>query len=121
MQPNMLARKFYMCTFFKPIVPLFTRIICGAIAVKPKFKKLQVAFHDAFRIPRWTSASQMFVTSNFPTFYALLRNYVCKFMCCSNESKISIAIVLTVTVLWYTQSMRQAFRNLRTSICIFCQ
>lgn len=41
-------------------------------------KKLQVAFNDALRIllkiPRLTSASQMFVSSDVPTLHAVLRN-----------------------------------------------
>ena len=89
-QANMLARKFHMCTdnvkiaLFKTYcTPLYTaHLWCRYTSAK--MKKLQVAYNDAFRIflklPRWTSASEMFVTSNVSTFHAVLRNFMFKFM-----------------------------------------
>lgn len=51
---------------------------------KSVMKKLLVAYQDAFRLflrlPRWSSASQMFVESNVPTFHGLLRNNVQMFV-----------------------------------------
>ncbi len=44
-----------------------------------------MAYNDAMRIvlkvPRWSSASEMFVSNNVPTFNAVLRNFMYGFMC----------------------------------------
>ncbi len=47
-------------------------------------KKLQVAYNDALRIVlkiQRSSASEMFVSNNVPTFNAVLRNCMYRFMC----------------------------------------
>lgn len=85
-------------------------------------KKPLVAFQDAFKIflklPRWTSASQVFVVSNVPAFRALLRNYMYKFMCCLNESRNSI--VRAVTVITHDDTtVVQVFMNIAISVLIF--
>lgn len=101
---NMLARKFHMCTDDVKIVlfrsyctPLYTAHLWCSYS-KAKMKKLQVAYNDAFRIllklPRCTSASQMFVSSNVPTFYALLRNFMVKFICRQSDSDNKVIQVL---------------------------
>uniref|UniRef100_A0A8C6PWR0 Reverse transcriptase domain-containing protein n=1 Tax=Nothobranchius furzeri TaxID=105023 RepID=A0A8C6PWR0_NOTFU len=91
MQANTLARNFGMCSdpvkvslFRSFCTPLYTaHLWCNYSKVV--MKKLQVAYQDAFRIlmklPRWTSASHMFVVSNIPTFHALLRLFMYKFIC----------------------------------------
>ena len=106
-QANMLARKFHMCTedvkvmvFRAYCTPFYTaQLWCKYRTAK--LKKLQVAYNDAFRIllklPRWTSASSLFVTSNVPTFHAVLRNFMYKFMCRLPESKNNLIIALTDT------------------------
>ncbi len=33
------------------------------------------------KVPRWSSASEMFVSNNVPTFNAVLRNFMYGFMC----------------------------------------
>lgn len=81
-----------------------------------------MAFQDAFKIflklPRWTSASQVFVVSNVPAFRALLRNYMYKFMCCLNESRNSI--VRAVTVITHDDTtVVQVFMNIAISVLIF--
>jgi len=44
-----------------------------------------IYFNDAFgillKLPRWTSAGQMFVSRNVPTFHAVLSNFMYKFKC----------------------------------------
>ncbi len=104
-QANMLARRFHMCTddvkvslFRAYCTPLYTaHLWCNYTTAK--LKKLQVAYNDAFRIllklPRWTSASTLFVNSNVPTFHAVLRNFMYKFMCRLLESKNSLITALT--------------------------
>lgn len=85
-------------------------------------KKPLVAFQDAFKIflklPRWTSASQVFVVSNVPAFRALLRNYMYKFMCCLNESRNSIVRAVTVITHGDT-TVVQVFMNIAISVLIF--
>ena len=104
-QANMLARKFHMCTpdvkialFRAYCTPLYTAHLWCNYS-KAKMKKLQVAYNDAFRIllklPRWTSASEMFVTNNVPTFDALLRNLMYRFMCRLTASKNIIIVSLS--------------------------
>lgn len=89
-------------------------------------KKPLVAFQDAFKIflklPRWTSASQVFVVSNVPAFRALLRNYMYKFMCCLNESRNSIVRAVTVITTVITHgdtTVVQVFMNIAISVLIF--
>lgn len=81
-----------------------------------------MAFQDAFKIflklPRWTSASQVFVVSNVPAFRALLRNYMYKFMCCLNESRNSIVRAVTVITHGDT-TVVQVFMNIAISVLIF--
>ena len=104
-QANMLARKFHMCTnnvkiaLFKAYcTPLYTSHLWCRYS-KENMRKLQVAYNDAFRIflklPRWTSASEMFVTNNVPTFHAVLRNFMYKFM--GRLMKSDNALIMAVT------------------------
>ena len=108
-QANMLARKFHMCTdevkvslFRAYCTPFYTAHLWCKYRTA-KLRKLQVAYNDAFRIllklPRWTSASTLFVTSNVPTFHALLRNLIYKFMCRLLQSKNEVIMSLTDTKL----------------------
>ena len=105
-QANMLARKFHMCTddvkislFRAYCTPLYTAHLWCNYS-KARMRKLQVAYNDAFRIllklPRWTSASFMFVHSNVPTFHAVLRNLMFKFMGRLIDSENEIIMALTV-------------------------
>ncbi len=62
-------------------------------------QKLQVAYNDAMRIllriPRWHSASEMFVSVSVITFKALLRNLMHRFICRLNASKNEIIVGLS--------------------------
>ena len=123
-QANMLARKFHMCTddvkvslFRAYCTPLYTaHLWCNYSAAK--MKKLHVAYNDAFRIllkvPRWTSASHMFVTNNVPTLHALLRNLMYKFTCRLLESKNKIISAITdfkQSVTRYTSGLWKHWRR----------
>ena len=101
-QANMLARKFHMCTPDVKIslcktycTPLYTAHLWCNFR-ESKMKKLQVAYNDALRIvlkiPRWSSASEMFVSNNVPTFNAVLRNVMYRFMCRLTGSKKMIIV-----------------------------
>lgn len=105
-QANMLARKFHMCTnnvkvcLFKAYcTPLYTAHLWCSYS-KSKYRKLQVAYNDALRIllkvPRWTSASQLFVQNNVPTLNAVIRNFVFTFMKRLEDSQNVILNVLTM-------------------------
>ena len=58
-----------------------------------------MAYNDVFQIflkrPRWTSASEIFVTSNVPTFHAVLRKCIFTFMSRLVESKNVLVMALT--------------------------
>jgi hypothetical protein len=49
-------------------------------AYRYNLDRLQVAYNDAFRlllkVPRWTSASNLFVLHNIPTSHALIRKFI---------------------------------------------
>ena len=54
-------------------------------------QRLKVAYNDAFRlllqVPRWNSASQLFVSKHVPTCEALLRQLMYGFMCRLDKSE----------------------------------
>ncbi len=96
MQANILLRKFnsvqmrWRCHFT-------AHLWCNYRA--SSLQKLQVAYNDAMRIlpriPRWHSASEMFVSVRVITFKALLRNLMHRFICRLNASKNEIIVGLS--------------------------
>ena len=104
-QANMLKRKFHMCSpevkaslFRAYCTPLYTAHLWVRYKAK-SMQRLNVAYNDALRlfmrVPRWHSASQLFVSLGLPTFKALLRNLMYRFMCRLNESVNVILMKLT--------------------------
>uniref|UniRef100_A0A8C1PP13 Reverse transcriptase domain-containing protein n=1 Tax=Cyprinus carpio TaxID=7962 RepID=A0A8C1PP13_CYPCA len=90
-QANMLIRKFYMCSnsvkcslFRTYITPLYTAQLWSNYK-KKSMQRLKVAYNDAMRlllrVPRWHSASHLFVSNRVPTCEALLRQLMFGFMC----------------------------------------
>ncbi len=89
-QGNMLIRKFSICTFDVK-VSLF-RTFCTPLYTAQlwwnhfdySLNKLKVAYNDIMRmllrLPRWHSASEIFVNINVPTCQALVTNVIFKFM-----------------------------------------
>ncbi len=121
-QANMLAHKFHMCTddvktalFRAYRTTLYTAHLWCSYS-KAKMKRLQLAFSDTLRIllklPRWTSASHMFVTRNVPTFHAVLRNFMFRFMCRLTDPKNVIIMTLTEP----TEDTFLAFGNTGTNL-----
>ncbi len=110
-QANMLARKFSKCTddvkialFRSYCTSLYTaQLWCRYSAAK--MKKIQVAYNDAFRIllkhPRWTSASHMFVSSDMPTFHAVLRKVIFSFICRLNHNGVVMALAIYIYIYIY--------------------
>ena len=81
-QANMLLRKFSMCSFnvkcslFKAFcTPMYTPYVWCRYK-KSSFQKLPVAYNDTMRLqmqlPRWFSASYLFLFSSVPTCEAIL-------------------------------------------------
>ena len=104
-QANMLMRKFHKCSIdvkvslFKAYcTPLYTAHLWSDYRAR-SLQKLKVAYNDALRllvrVPRWHSASQLFVNLGVPTFQALLRNLMYKFMCRLDKSDNSLIVSLT--------------------------
>ena len=62
-------------------------------------QKLKVASNDALcfllHIPRWQSASQLYVNLRVPTCQALLRNLMYRFMCRLARSDNTVIVFLT--------------------------
>ncbi len=89
-QGNVLICKFNMCTvyvklsLFRPFcTPRYTAQLWWN-HFDYSLKKLKVACNDIMhmllRLPRWHSASEIFVNINVPTCQALVRNLIFKFM-----------------------------------------
>ena len=104
-QANMLVRKFHACsdnvkiTLFRAYcTPLYTAPLWVKFK-KASFHKLQVAYNDCLRIllikPRWSSPSDLFCKAGVPTFQAVLRNLMYKFICRLNLSQNAIIKLLT--------------------------
>ena len=128
-QANMLLRKFSMCSvdvkcslFRAYVTPLYTAHLWHAYRVR-SMQRLKVAYNDAMRlllhIPRWHSASQIFVTAGVPTCDALLRQLMYNFMCRLDVSENKIIEALTCPLkssYRYTSRLR---RHWRTSLYTF--
>lgn len=104
-QANMLIRKFSMCsgsvktTLFRAFcTPMYTAHLWRRYR-KCSMQKLNVAYNDGMRlmlkVPRWSSASQMFVSAGVPTCSAVLRNIMYRCMCRLTDSVNSIILTLT--------------------------
>ena len=96
-QANMLSRKFSMCSdsvkcslFRTYITPLYTSQLWSNYKQK-SMQRLKVAYNDAMRlllcVPRWHSASHLFVSNRVPTCEALLRQLMFSFMCRLDKSE----------------------------------
>jgi hypothetical protein len=108
-QGNTLARKFFMCT---PDVKVqLFRTYCSSMYTSylwchykvASIRKLYIAYNDALRIllrvPRYLSATQMFVEVNVPGPLPALRNIMYRFICRLNKSSNSIISALVNTTL----------------------
>ncbi len=95
-QANMLMHKFNMCSGFVKTTllrafctPMYTAHLWWCYR-KSSMQKLSVAYNDGLRlllkVPRWSSASQMFVSAGVPTCSAVLRHLMHKCMCRLSDS-----------------------------------
>jgi len=87
---NLLLRKFSKCSVYVKCY-LFkaycSNLYCSSVwfdSTKTAMNKLKIAYNNSLRrllgIPKYNSASQMFVNHNVPSFGELLRKYVFSFM-----------------------------------------
>ena len=120
----MLIRKFSMCTddvkcslFRTYVTPLYTAQLWTNYT-KGSMRRLKVAYNDALRmllrVPRWHSASELFVTNGLPTLEALLRQLMYGFICRLDLSKNSIIEALASPVkscYHFTLGLRQHWRD----------
>ena len=82
---NMLKRRFSAtslhtkCTLFNAYCTPMYGCQLWNIAYRYNYDRLCVAYNDAFRllldVPRWTSASSLFVLHRVPTFAAVIRKF----------------------------------------------
>lgn len=123
-QANMLLRKFSMCSdsvkcslFTTYITPLYTAQLWSCFK-QTSMHRLKVAYNDAMRlllrVPRWHSASQLFVSNRVPTFEALLRQLMSSFMYRLDRSENSIIQALvnpTKSSYRFTSRLRRHWCN----------
>lgn len=90
-QVNMLIRKFAMSsvpvkiTLFKAYcTPMYTAHLWRHYR-RSSMQRLNVAYNDGMRlllkVPRWSSAGQMFANAGVPSCFAVLRNLTYRCMC----------------------------------------
>ena len=125
-QANILMRKFHKCSvdvkvsLFKAFcTPLYTAHLWSNYKAS-SMQKLKVAYNDALRllvrVPRWHSASQLFVNLGVPTCQALLRNVIYKFMCRLEGSDNFVITILSNPVKSSTRFSSMLWRHWRNSL-----
>ena len=89
-QANLLKHRFYMCT--EPVKVKLFKTFCYCLYTAPlwwnytlySYRKVRVAYNDAFRnilnVPRFTSASQLFVSNRVFTLDGLVRHLLARFI-----------------------------------------
>ncbi len=99
----MLIRKFGMCsgsvktTLFKASCTLMYTAHLWQHYRKSSMQRLNVAYNDGMRlllkVPRWSSASQMFVSAGVPTCAAVMCNLMYRCICRLSESQSQIVSI----------------------------
>ncbi len=129
-QANMLLRKFSKCSeevkcylFRAFCTPMYTAHLWCCYR-KSSMQRLRVAYNDGLRlllqVPRWHSASQLFVKCNIPNCEALLRNLMYNFMCRLEDSENSIIKALTSpkSCLRYSSKLRKHWQDSLYMNCV---
>ena len=122
----MIVRKFSMCsahvksTLFKTFcTPMYTAHLWRYYK-KSSMQKLNVAYNDAMRlllkVPRCSSASEMFVSIGVPTCSAVLRNLMHRCMCRLSDSDNSIVLTLTNPLLSSVRFVSKLWNHWRDSL-----
>ena len=125
-QANTLVRKFHMCStdvkvslFNAFCTPMYTAHLWCNYRMS-SMQKLKVAYNDAFRlllrVPRWHSASQLFVKHRVPTCEALLRNLMYRFTCRLVKSTNKIIFDLTDPLVCSHRLTSDLWRHWRLSL-----
>ena len=125
----MTVPKFSLCsasvksTLFKAFcTPMYTAHLWRRYR-KSSMQKLNVAYNDGMRlllkVPRCSSASQMFVSIGVPTCPAVLRNLMYKCMCRLSDSANSIILTLTNPLLSSVRFVSKLWNHWRESLYTF--
>jgi len=84
-------------------------VSCGTLHTTINYHTLPVAFNDAFRllldVPRWTSASSLFVLHRVPTFAAVIRKLTYSLYDCIRNSWNSVLIAYMESDLYYRSKL----------------
>ena len=85
-------------------------------AYRYNYDRLRVAFNDAFRlllgVPRWTSASSLFVLHRVPTFAAVIRKFTFTLYDSIRNSSNSLLIAYVQSDLFYQSKLLLKWRKL---------
>lgn len=89
---------------------------------KSSMQKLKVAYNDGLRlllkVPRWSSASQMFVSVGVTTYSAVLRNLMYKCLCRLSDSANGIISTMTNPALSSVRFFSNMWKHWRTSLYV---
>jgi len=119
---NMLKRRFSAtslhtkCTLFNAYCTPMYGCQLWNIAYRYNYDRLCVAYNDAFRllldVPRWTSASSLFVLHRVPTFAAVIRKFTYTLHDCIRNSSNSLLIAYVESDLFYHSKLFHKWRKL---------
>ena len=122
-QANMLKKNFSMCT--NPVKQSLFKAYCYSMYTcqlwwnftNVAYRKVKVAYNDCFRMlmgmPRYTSASTLFVRNNLFTFDGLLRHLTYRFIVRINHCENYLVNAITGSDVKYCSNIRTHwFKNL---------
>jgi len=119
---NMLKRRFSAaslhtkCMLFNAYCTPMYGCQLWNVAYRYNYDRLRVAFNDAFRllldVPRWTSASSLFVLHRVPTFAAVIRKFTFTLYDCMRNSSNSLLIAYVQSDLFYQSKLLLKWRKL---------
>lgn len=121
-QCNILKHRFSMCT--TPVKIRLFKTYCYSLYCshlwwnynQSTYRKVRVAYNDSFRmllgVPRYCSASQLFVRHNVYTFDALIRNLVFKFTLRLASSVNKLIMCLHLSDLLWCSRIRKFWHSL---------
>jgi len=91
--------------YLTPTARLCVDIRCGTFAHRYNYDRLRFAFNDAFRllldVPRWTSASSLFVIHRVPTSAAVIRKLTYSLYDCIRNSSNSRLLAYVESDMYY--------------------
>jgi len=82
------------------------------IAYRYNYDRLRVAFRLLLDVPRWTSATSLFVLHRVPTFAAVIRKFTYTLYDCIRHSSNSLLIAYMESDLYYRSKLLHKWRKL---------